>query len=219
VIDATGSATPSGRLRALVVQTTAGPQSVPASLLRTALGLRSTWLTVGVLRLDRPSSGTVAFGSPARLTGLVRFLGTPRLASSYDGSSWSSGTEVTFDKTGVVTAEVKPARSTRYRLEAEGGASPALLVQVTPKIQLVRPSAVDPTTLSGTVRPRLAGAVVTVERRKGTAWAVVGEAKIEAGGAFALTLDAPIPAGVYRARMAATNGLAAGTSPVLQVTG
>jgi stage II sporulation protein D len=219
VIDATGAATPSGRLRALVVQTTAGPQSVPASLLRTALALRSTWITVGVLRLDRPSTGTVAFGSPARLSGLVRFLGTPRLASSYDGASWSAGSEVTFDKTGVVTAEVTPTRSTRYRLEAEGGASPALLVQVTPRIQLLRPSAVDPTTLRGTVRPRLAGSVVTIERRKGSAWAVVGQTTVDGGGAFALTLDAAVVAGAYRARMAATNGLAAGTSPVLQVTG
>ena len=31
-----------------------GPETVPASLVRTALGLRSTWITVGVLRLDRP---------------------------------------------------------------------------------------------------------------------------------------------------------------------
>ena len=217
VIDATGTATPSGRLRALVVQTTAGPQTVPASLLRTSLALRSTWITVGVLRLDRPSAGTIAFGSAAQLTGLARFLGTPRLASSLDGSAWSAGTEVTFDKTGVVTADVKPTRTTRYRLEAEGGTSPALLVQVMPRIQLIRPSASDPTSLRGTVRPRLADAVVAIERRKGSTWAVVGETTVDAAGSFALTLDAAVPAGVYRARVAATNGLSAGTSPVLQV--
>ena len=217
VIDATGTATPSSRLRALVVQTTAGPQTVPASLLRTALGLRSTWITVGVLRLDRPSTGTIAFGSAAQLTGLARFLGTPRLASSPEGSSWSAGTEVTFDKTGIVTADVKPTRTTRYRLEAEGGASPALLVLVTPRIQLARPTASDPTTLRGTVRPRLVDAVVAIERRKGSAWALVGETTVDAAGSFALTLDGAVPAGVYRARIAATNGLAAGTSPVLQV--
>jgi stage II sporulation protein D len=219
VIDATGSATPSGRLRSLVVQTTAGPQTVPASLLRTALGLRSTWITVGVLRLDRPSAGTIAFGSSARLAGIVRFLGTPRLASSQDGAAWSTGTDVNFDKTGIVTVDVKPTRITRYRLEAEGGVSPALLVQVTPRIQLARPTAVDPTTLRGTVRPRLAGAVVTIERRKGNAWAPAGETTIDAAGAFALTLDAVVPVGVYRARMSAGNGLAAGTSPVVQVSG
>jgi hypothetical protein len=107
----------------------------------------------------------------------------------------------------------------RYRLEAEGGASPALLVQVTPRILLTRPTALDPTTLRGTVRPRLGGAVVRLERRRGTSWAVVGQTTVDAAGAFAFTLDAAVPAGPYRAVMAATNGLAAGTSPILQLAG
>ena len=219
VVDATGAATPSGRLRSLALQTTAGQETVPASLLRTALGLRSTWITVGVLRLDRPAAGTIAFGSAARLTGIVRFLGTPRLASSLDGSAWSAGSEVTFDKTGIVTTDVKPTRSTRYRLQAEGGASPALLVQVMPRIQLSRPTVLDPATLRGTVRPRLGGAVVAIERRKGSSWVTVGETTVDASGAFTLALDVAIPVGAYRARISATEGLAAGTSPVLQVTG
>ena len=105
----------------------------------------------------------------------------------------------------------------RYRLEAEGRASPAVLVQVAPRVQLARPTAVDPTTLRGTVRPRLTGAVVAIERRKGT-WVVVGETTVAAGG-FALTLDAVVPAGAYRARVSATAGYAAGTSPILQVSG
>ena len=219
VIDATGAATPSGRLRSLVVHTTAGPETVPASLLRTALGLRSTWITVGVLRLDRPSTGTVAFGSAARLTGLVRFVGTPRLAASPDASAWSAGTEVTFDKFGNVTADVKPTRSTRYRLQAEGAASPALLVQVAPRVQLSAPTVLDPATLRGTVRPKLPGAVVTIERRKGTAWVTVGESAVAAAGSFALPLDAAVLAGAYRARLSATAGYAPSTSAVLQVTG
>lgn len=219
VLDATGSATPSGRLRSLLVSTTAGTETIPASLARTALGLRSTWITVGVIRLDRPSTGTVAFGSSARMSGVVRFLGTPRLASSPDGSSWSAGTEVTFDKNGIVTADVTPTRATRYRLEAEGSASTAVLVQVAPRIQLTRPTALDPTTIRGTVRPRLPGAIVTIERRKGSAWASVGDATVASAGGFSLTLDAVVPPGAYRARMAATNGLVEGTSPVLQVSG
>jgi SpoIID/LytB domain protein len=218
VLDATGSATRSGRLRSLVLSTTAGSETVPASLVRTALGLRSTWITIGVIRLDRPSVGTVTLGSSARMAGLVRFLGTPRLASSLDGSSWSAGTGVTFDKNGSVTADVTPERTMRYRLEAEGGASPAVLVQVASRVQLIRPTAVDPTTLRGTVRPRLTGALVAIERRKGTSWVAVGETTVTAGG-FALTLDAVVPAGAYRARVSATAGYAAGTSPILQVSG
>jgi stage II sporulation protein D len=218
VVDVTTTPTPSGRLRSLVVQTTTGPQTVPASLVRTALGLRSTWITVGVIRLDKPSTSAVAFGSAARLGGIVRGLGTPRLASSPDGAAWIDAGEVTFDRTGIVTVDVKPVRSTRYRLEAEGGASPALFVQVSPRIVLTRPTAVDPTTLRGTVRPRLAGVVVAVERRKGTSWVTIGETTVDASGAFALALETVVPAGAYRARISATAGLAPGTSPVLQVT-
>ena len=129
------------------------------------------------------------------------------------------GTEVTFDKNGIVTADVTPERTMRYRLEAEGRASPAVLVQVAPRIQLARPSAVDPTTLRGTVRPRLTGAVVAIERRKGTSWVTIGETTVDAGGLLRSTLDAVVPAGAYRARVSATAGYAAGTSPILQVSG
>ena len=218
IVDATAAATPSGRLRSLVIQTTSGPEIVPASLVRTALDLRSTWITVGVLRLDRPSTSSVTFGATAQLGGVVRGLGTPRLASSPDGAAWSAAREVTFDKTGVVTADVKPVRTTRYRLEAEGGSSPAVLVQVAPRIQLIRPTVLEPTMLRGTVRPKLAGVVVVVERRKGASWVVLGETTVDASGAFLLELDAVVPTGAYRARLVPTSGFVAGTSPVLQVT-
>jgi SpoIID/LytB domain protein len=219
VVDATGTATSSGRLRALVVKTASASESVPASLMRTALGLRSTWISVGVLRLDRPAADTVIFGSTARLSGVGRGLGNPRLASSPDGASWSAAATVAPDAIGGISVDVKPSRTMRYRLEAEGGASPALLVQVTPRITLARPTQVEPTVLAGAVRPRLPGAIVAVERRKGTAWVTIGEATVDAAGAFRLELDAVIPAGSYRARMSATEGLAAGTSAVVQVSG
>jgi stage II sporulation protein D len=219
VVDATGAATPSGRLRSLVVQTTAGSETVPASLVRTALGLRSTWITVGVLRLDRPSGGAVAFGAAARLSGVGRGFQETRLASSADGSVWSPAGGLTPDARGVISVDVKPARTTRYRLEADGGASPALLVQVTPRLQLTRPTELDPTTLRGTVRPRLAGAMVALERRKGSAWVTLGEATVDAAGAFGLVLDSVVPGGAYRARISATAGFAAGISPVLQLSG
>jgi stage II sporulation protein D len=218
VVDATGMATPSGRLRSVVVETTLGSETVPATVVRTALALRSTWITVGVLRLDRLSSSAIAFGSAARLSGVGRGVTDARVAASPDGTAWARAGAVTPDAQGAIAVDVKPVRTTRYRLEAEGGASPALLVQVTPRVQLSRPTVLEPTILRGTVTPRLVGAVVAVERRKGTSWAVIGETKVDASGAFALELDTVIPSGAYRARVAATAGLVAGTSPVLQVT-
>jgi hypothetical protein len=126
---------------------------------------------------------------------------------------------VTPDGVGAISVDVKPVRTMRYRLEAEGGASPALLVQVAPRITLARPTQVEPTVLSGTVRPRLPGAIVAVERRKGTAWVTLGEATVDGAGAFRLELDTLVPAGSYRARVSAAGGLAAGTSAVVQVSG
>jgi stage II sporulation protein D len=219
VVDATGTATPSGRLRALVVKTASGAESVPASLVRTALGLRSTWVSIGVLRLDRPSADSIVFGSATRLSGVGRGLGAPRLASSPDGSAWLSAGTVMPDEVGAISVDVKPARTMRYRLEAEGGASPALLVQVAPRITLARPTQVEPAVLSGTVRPRLPGAIVAVERRKGSAWVTLGETTVDGAGAFRLELDTLVPAGSYRARMSATEGLGAGTSAIVQVSG
>ena len=92
-------------------------------------------------------------------------------------------------------------------------------MQVSPRLQLLQPTELDPTTLRGTVRPKLVGETVTVERRKGTTWTTVGEGTVDTSGAFAVAFDSLVPVGVYRARISATAGLTAGMSPVLQVTG
>ena len=219
VTDVRGNATPSGRIRSVTVDTTTGSEQVPATVVRTALGLRSTWVTIGVLRLDRPAVGAIVFGSSARLTGVGRGLENLKLASSPDGVTWSPVVTLTPDATGALTFDVKPVRTTRYRLETEGGASPALLVQVAPRLTLARPTAAEPGVLGGTVKPKLPGAVVAVERRKGSTWALVGEVVVDGAGTFTLEFDAPVPVGSYRARSTASGGLAAGISPVVQVSG
>ena len=153
------------------------------------------------------------------MTGLARGVGTPRLAASADGSAWTNAGAVTFDKFGVVTVDVEPTRTTRYRLEGEDSATAAVLIQVSPRLQLAHPSTADPFSLRGTVRPRLRGALVGIERRKGSGWAAVGEAVVDASGAFVLELDTLVPPGAYRAVLGETTGFTAGVSPVLQVVG
>ncbi|HKP09481.1 MAG TPA: hypothetical protein VJT76_02040, partial [Gaiella sp.] len=175
--------------------------------------------TLGVLRLDRPSRGAVVFGTSTHLSGIGRGLGTPKLASSPDGSSWAPLVTVAPDAVGGVALDVTPTRTTRYRLEAEGGSSPALLVLVAPRVTLVRPTQVEPGVFTGTVRPKRPGLAVAIERRKGTGWTPVGDATVDATGVFRLELDTLVPAGNYRARTAATTDLTAGISPTIQVTG
>ncbi len=214
VLDAAGVPTPSGRLRALTLQTTEGAETVPSGLLRTGLGLRSTWITIGVLRLDRPR-GAVVFGSSLRVTGVARGLASPLLSASLDGSTWTPVGELQPQAGGTVSLQVKPERTTRYRIEVEDAASPALLVRVAPRVRLTRPA--EPQVLTGTVRPRLAGAFVTIERQESGAWAAVGEAVVDESGAFRTELD--LVPGSYRARVAPTDGFAEGVTAVLAVTG
>ena len=214
VLDATGGVTPSGRLRSLALVTTTGSETVPASLVRTALGLRSTWISIGVLRLDRPS-GPLVFGSSVRLAGLGRGVASPMLASSTGGAVWTQTGTLARDANGNVSVVVKPVQTTRYRIEVEGAASPALLVEVIPRVQLVR--ATEPGVLAGTVRPKLAGAVISIERMSGSSWIPVGQSSVDGTGAFRVALT--LVPGSYRARISATAGFAAGVSPVLQVTG
>jgi hypothetical protein len=94
-------------------------------------------------------------------------------------------------------------------------ASPAQLVRVAPRVELDAP--LDATALTGKVRPKLPGTLVTIERKKGAAWAPVGEVTVEADGTF--RLEVPVLTGTYRARIAAMDGFTASASPLLQVTG
>jgi stage II sporulation protein D len=214
VVDAIGTLSPSGRLRSLSVLTTVGSEPVPASVVRTALGLRSTWLSIGVLRLDRPA-GSLAFGSSLELSGISRGLRSPFLATSPDGTVWTRDGALSRAAGGSFAVTVKPARTTRYRIEVEGATSPAMLVQVTPRLQLVAP--IEPGALTGSVRPKLVGETISIERRNGSRWVSVGQATVDESGTFRVEL--PLVPGSYRARIAATADLAAGVSPTLEVTG
>ena len=159
--------TPSGRLRSLVVQTTAGPETVPAALVRTALGLRSTWITVGVLRLDGPVDGrrgvrldgapdrrrTRSRYSAARLVGrrCVVVRRPPRSVRQdrrrHRGRRSRCGPRGTGSRRRAARAGCCSSRSRRAC-----GCRPAL----------------EPAMLRGTVRPRLAGASLpsSVERAR-----------------------------------------------------
>jgi stage II sporulation protein D len=214
VLDAAGVVTPSGRLRSFTVQTATGPVKMPAQLLRTSLGLRSTWVTIGVLRLDQPAEAAV-YGSGVRLTGIARGLPAPTLASSQSGATWTPVGPLQRETSGVASLVVKPERTLRYRIEVKGAASPPILLHVAPRVQLAL--AADGTGLSGTVRPRLPGADVTIERRRGSGWAEVARVKVDKAGSFRAALA--VSPGSYRARVAATEGFVEGVTSVLAVSG
>ena len=92
-------------------------------------------------------------------------------------------------------------------------------MQVAPRLALAKPTAGAPGVLSGSVKPKMPGAQIAIERRKGSSWVLVGDAVVGASGAFEVELDAPVPAGSYRARSDATAAFVAGTSPTMVVIG
>jgi stage II sporulation protein D len=222
VLDASGVVTPSGRLRSLTLETMNGSTVVPASLVRTGLGLRSTWITVGVLRLDRPR-GTVEFGSAVPLSGIARKVTAPQLVALGDDGSSAPVGSIERAADGSFSRPVQPVKTTRYRIEASGTLAgtggkvtgQVVLLRVAPRIRLARPA--EPGVLSGTLRPRLSGAVVSVERQQGSNWVRVGETATDDAGAFRVAVDR-VP-GVYRARVSAVGEFAEGVSPSLTVTG
>ncbi len=220
VLDASGQVTPSGRIRTLNLQTPGGPTSVPASVVRTALELRSTWITVGALRLDRPR-GTIESGSSVRLSGVARNVVAPQLQSSANGKTWTTLGPLERAADGTVSKVVTPTKTTSYRIEAGTLDQPAskltsqiLLLRVGHKVRLAQP--VEPGVLTGTVRPRPRGTIVHVERLRGSMWVHVGEVLLADAGTF--RIEAQIVPGTYRARTSPSGGLVEGISPVLVVS-
>jgi stage II sporulation protein D len=215
ILDAVGVSTPSGRLRSLSVTTATGPTTVPSVLLRTGLGLRSTWVTIGVLRLDRPTA-PVVYGAGVHLTGIARGLASPALSSSANGIAWTRVASVQPTDSGALDVLARPVKTTRYRIDAKGASSPALLVRVAPRVRMSVPA--EPDALAGTVKPRVPGETAIVERLgPGGGWAQVGRSPVETTGTFRVSLS--LTPGSYRARVPATGGFAEGTTPVLEVKG
>ncbi len=114
-----------GRARAVVAIGRSGDVSMPAGVLRRALGLRSTWIRVGVLSLSR-SAGPVAAGSTVTLFGRVELLKGVTLEQRSPGGAWQAGPAITVEPDSSFSIAVSPAATTEYRLAA-GTAKGAVL--------------------------------------------------------------------------------------------
>ena len=194
----------SGRVGELDVTAVRGDMTVEGTDARLALGLRSTWFSVGRLLLA-PTPGAVPYGSQLQLAvGASGLAGTPVLEQHVAAQPWTGVAlpPPTADGSSVLT--LAPTQTTWFRLTV-GAASTTVRVNVTPLVTL-------DSTLSGTVQPA-AGQTVDVQRQDLGVWTSVGTATVQADGSFAAPA-APAP-GTYRAVVAAGGGLAAGISPVL----
>jgi stage II sporulation protein D len=202
----------SSRVHRVTGVATNGEASATGAELRTRLGLRSTWFSVGVLSLQRNGRAVVTHGSAARLGGVARNLAGVVLEQRPLGGVWAPAGGV--PARGPFARDVRPRVSTEYRLSGRGIRTAPVRLLVAPLVRLATPTA--PTALRGTVRPVLAGTAVAIQRRgEDGKWARVAVARVDEAGAFAAQL--PLTPGTYRARVAAGRGFAVGFSAVLNV--
>ena len=213
VVDLQPELNSSGRIKVLNVIGTKGTLAVPGAVLRTKMGLRSTWFSVGVLSLAAPTQ-TVVFGGRAKLIGVARGL-TQAVLQQRQAGTWTDVSSVKADKDGAVSVLVKPSVTTQYRLASGKVLAASVRVPVAPLTRFypVRTQ----TQLRGYVRPAsLAGTTVLIQKQQGAAWPTVAQTTVGADGDFVAALQ--LTTGIYRARVNSGHGFVVGFSPVVQVT-
>ena len=213
LVDVQTTAAPSGRVRSLTAKGSEGDVSVTGGDVRRALGLRSTWFSVGVLSLSAPAD-PVVYGARAKLAGKARG-GPVVLQQRPYGGAWTDVGPLS-PSGGAVAPIVSPKISTAYRVVASGKVASGLVrVVVAPRVTLHVPP--DLSGFWGVVHPfSLAGARVEVQRLAASGWVPVASTTIGASGRF--TLARPVAVGVtYRARVAPGGGFVPGFSTSLKV--
>ena len=169
LLDVRVTLNPSLRVDELILTSTKGEVVVPGDVVRTKLGLRSTWFRIGVLTLEAPTA-VLEYGSKYKLKGVARSAGAQiTLEQRTSGAAWQPLARLKPGAGGVVAATVKPLVSTEYRLSAPAKLFGApIRVSVAPRIRLT-PATVA-TSLRGLVRPVLPGARVDIQRLDGSSW-------------------------------------------------
>jgi stage II sporulation protein D len=211
--DARTSRNPSSRVNSVTFTTGSAQKTLSGGDLRLALGLRSTWFSVGVLALDAPTKPFV-YGVGSALTGLARSIASARI-ERLDGEKWVPAAPVEKSSDGTFTAVVKAKAAASYRVATGSATSAPVKVPVAAFVKLdPAPSA---SSLSGRAAPATEGGTVAIQRNDGNGWAKVASAMLDANGRFSADLD--VRPGNYRARFAPGHGVLLGVSPVLRVLG
>ena len=201
----------SGRVASVLATGSRGASRMPGTTFQARLGLRSSWFTVGVLSLG--GTGRVTFGERATLRGVARGVRGVSLERRTWGRGWERETGLERRRDGSFTILARPSATSWYRLSSAKGKGLAHRVSVAP---WVRFSALrGASALTGVVRPRVAGAAVSVQRSERGRWVTVASARTNASGSFRASF--PVTPGAYRAVARIGAGYLPGTTPVLHV--
>jgi stage II sporulation protein D len=138
VLDATVARNASRRVKtATIVSLSRGTPiatSVSGSTTQSALGLRSTWFSVGVLSLQPPSPNPpVAAGTRVRLSGVVRGVRGVVVQERTRGTPWKQLRSIApAPGTGAFHFAVRPQATTDYRLATPNDAAAFVRIRVQP---------------------------------------------------------------------------------------
>jgi stage II sporulation protein D len=191
----------SGRVRSATVTTAAGPRTVTGGALRSALGLRSTWVTsVSSLSLARPG-GPVVYGTAVALTGKATGVKNAVLSQLVAGA---------WKPLPALAAKVKLQAPASFRLSAGAIAGPVLKVPVAPRVT----AQLGAQGVTGTVRPLAPGLVVELQVESAAGWSTLAETTTGPEGGYSLSIVEP---GAYRVRVAPARGLVEGLSATIRV--
>jgi stage II sporulation protein D len=180
-----------------------GSRAISGATLRSVLGLRSTWFSIGVLRLR--GGGTIQEGERKALRALTRNIGRVTLQRRTGSGSWTNVRRFQ----GKESITVRPRVTTYYRLRSRAavGSSVKVTVRQAPRFYSIQSASA----LSGVASP---GDLVQVQRRQSNgSWATVAAARADETGTWRATFG--ILPGVYRASTGSAGETAA--SPTLTI--
>jgi stage II sporulation protein D len=192
---------PSGRVATAQVLTTTGSTRVNGTALRSAGGIRSTWITsLASLSLTRPG-GPAVYGKAVVLAAKAANV-KGAVIERRVGTLWQPAS-----RPGVAPrATAKLLEPSTFRVTAGKLVGPVLKVPVAP---VVTARASGGLTVTGTVRPLDPGATVELQVDSERGWFTTATTTTGPGGSFTLALPEP---GRYRARVAPVQGFAEGLS-------
>ena len=202
---------PSGHVESIEAVGTAGSVKVTSATIRSKLGLRSTWFSVGWLALTAPTPA-IAYGGSGTLSGVARGVAGPVLLEEKDaGGAWSQVKTVSPAADGTFSLPISPTATTQFRLAAGLVRGALVTVPVVPAVA----AAAAAGQVQGSIKPAVAGAAVQLQRQDGTAWRTIANGTTDAAGGFSVA--AQLSPGSYRVRCAPGHGLSPGVSqPLLQ---
>jgi stage II sporulation protein D len=210
LLDATVARNPSGRAASVLLNGSRGDSRISGGSFQSRLDLRSTWFTIAVLSLS--GDVRVELGSPARLRGIARGVRTATLERRRWADSWERVRALRRRDDGSFSARLTPTRTTWYRISSPKGKGLPHRVSVA---AWVRFTSFRGRSLSGLVRPRVAGALVAIQRRRSERWVTVASARTTGAGRFSTTFS--IRPGSYRAVATVGRGFVPGKTPVFRV--